>query len=131
MAAFRVDNFVVWLRVDDSNEETDCGTPNDPVLEITTVKDGDGDRADVVNDTGDDMGWYGDSDDWPAIDDGDTSECVVGINDSDDDKGGGDNDKDNDKDNDNDDDVVFVSGKVDKETEDNGAESKKHNKEDY
>ena len=110
MAAFRVDNFVVWLRVDDSNEETDCGTPNDPVLEITTVKDGDGDRADVVNDTGDDMGWYGDSDDWPAIDDGDTSECVVGINDSDDDKGGGDNDKDNDKDNDNDDDVVFVSG---------------------
>ena len=124
MAAFRVDNFVVWLRVDDRNEETDCGTPNDPVLEITTVKDGDGDRADGVNDTGDDMGWYGDTDDWPAIDDGDTGECVVGINDSDDDKGGGDNDKDND----NDDDVVFVSGKVDKETEGNGAESKKHDK---
>ena len=121
MAAFRVDNFVVWLRVDDRNEETDCGTPNDPVLEITSVIDGDGDKADGVNDTGDDTSWYGDSDGWPAIDDDDAAECVVGINDGDDDKDGGDND---------DDDVLSASGKDDRETEGNGAESEKKDKED-
>lgn len=127
VAAFRVDNFVVWLRVDDRNEETDCGTPNDPVLEITTVKDGDGDRAgDDVNNTGDDICWYGDNDDWPAIDDGDAAECVVGINDLDDDKDVGDNDKYDDTD----DDVLSVSGKDDRETEGNEAESEKNDKED-
>ena len=126
MAAFRVDNLVVWLRVDDRNEETDCGTPNDPVLEITTVIDGDGDRADNVNHTGDDICWYGDNDDWPAIDDGDAAECVVGINDGDDDKGGGDNDKYDDTD----DDIVSVGGKDDRETEGDGAESKEKEKED-
>ena len=129
MAAVRVDNFVVWLCVDDRNEETDCGTPNDPVLEITTVKDGDGDgdSADDANNTGDDMGWYSDNDDWPATDDGDTAECVVGIYDGDDDRDGDDIDKDDD----NNDDVRTVSGKVDEETEGSGASSIKNNKKDW
>lgn len=113
VAAVRVDNFVVWLCEDDRNEETDCGTRNDPVLEITTVKDGDGDSADDVNNTGDDTGWYNDLDDWPVIDDGDSTECVVGIYDGDDDRDGDDIDEDDD----NEDDISTVSGKVDEETE--------------
>lgn len=127
MAAVRVDNFVVWLCEDDRNEETDCGTPNDPVLEITTVKDGDGDSADDVNNTGDDTGWYNDLDDWPVIDDGDSTECVVGIYDGDDDRDGDDIDEDDD----NDDDISTVSGKVDEETEGSWASSIKNNKEDW
>lgn len=123
MAAVRVDNFVVWLCVDDRNEETDCGTPNDPVLEITTVKDGDGDSADDANNTGDDTGWYSDNDDWLATD-GDTAECVVGIYDGDGDRDGDDIDKDDD----NNDDVSTVSGKVDEETEGSGALSIKNKK---
>lgn len=121
MAAVRVDNFVVWLCEDDRNEETDCGTPSDPVLEITPVKDGDGDN------TSDDTGWYSDNDDWPVIDDGDSAECVVGIYDGDDDRDGDDIDEDDD----NDDDISTVSGKVNDETEGSWASSIMNSKEDW
>ena len=52
-----VDNFA-----DGRYEETECDTPNVIVFRIT-IKDGDGDNTDDVNNIGDDSGRCDDSDD--------------------------------------------------------------------
>ena len=48
-----VDNFAVGICADGRYEETECETPDVIVLRIT-IKDGDGDNADDVNNIGDD-----------------------------------------------------------------------------
>ena len=116
-----IDNFAVWICAD---EETTCDTPNVLVLEIT-IKDGDGDSTDDVN-NGDDSGRCDDSDDWPDDDDDDDNDSDnddddakydVCIDDGDIEVGGGDitdDDKENDIDpvidNDDDDETVGVGG---------------------
>ena len=64
-----VDNFAVGICADGRYEETECETPDVIVLRIT-IKDGDGDNADDVNNIGDDSCDRCDgSDDWPDDDD--------------------------------------------------------------
>ena len=67
-----VDNFA-----DGRYDETECDTPDDIVFRIT-IKDGDGDNTDGVNNIGDDSGRCDDSDDWPVVDDDDDETVGVG-----------------------------------------------------
>ena len=61
-------NFAVAICADGRYEETECDTPDVIVLRIT-IKDGDGDNADDVNNIADDSGRWDDSNDWPDDDD--------------------------------------------------------------
>ena len=63
---FGVYNFAVGICADGKYEETECETPDVIVLRIT-IKDGDGDNVDDVNNIGDDSGKCDDSDDWLVV----------------------------------------------------------------